>query len=93
MATKNDALISIPPDFPADNYKSALSGAQLKLAMFEIDGKYYQEGCTPDELYDRYLMCEDLVSQGHGYCQRKIKKEKLLIRRQRCFVSILVCSQ
>lgn len=37
-------LESIPHDFPNDNGQSALAGAQPKLSMVEIDGKYYREG-------------------------------------------------
>lgn len=38
---------SIPPDFPNNNYSSSLAGAQPKIAMIEVDGKYYAEGNTP----------------------------------------------
>lgn len=67
-------LTSIPADFPTDNYNSALSGAQPKLAMVEIEGKFYPEGNTPRQLLERYLMCADLANQGLEYCNRKIKE-------------------
>lgn len=66
-------LASIPADFPNDNYSSALGGAQPKLAMVEVDGKFYPEGNTPMQQLERYLMCEDLAHQGLAYCNRKIE--------------------
>lgn len=74
MTTKNGELNFIPTDFPFDNFQSALSGAQPKLAMVEVEGKYYQEGNTPLQQIERYLMCEDLAHQGLEYCKRKIKE-------------------
>ncbi len=64
---------SIPQDFPINNYTSALSGAQPKLAMVEIGGKFYVEGNTPEQQLERYLMCEDLAHQSLAYCLRKIE--------------------
>lgn len=63
---------SIPSDFPSDSYRSSLAGAQPKIAMVEVDGKYYAEGNTPDQQLERYLMCEDLAQQGSVYSNRKI---------------------
>jgi hypothetical protein len=65
---------SIPPDFPTNSYSSSLAGAQPKIAMVEVDGKYYQEGNTPDQQLERYLMCEDLAEQGRAYCKRKLEE-------------------
>ena len=65
---------SIPQDFPSDNYVSALGGAQPKLAMVLIDGKYYPEGNTPEQQLERYVMCEDLAHQGLAYCTRKLEE-------------------
>lgn len=63
---------TIPADFPSNSYQSSLAGAQPKIAMVEVDGKYYAEGNTPDQQLERYLMCEDLAEQGSVYCKRKI---------------------
>lgn len=63
---------TIPADFPSNIYQSSLSGAQPKIAMIEVDGKYYAEGNAPDQQRERYLMCEDLAEQGSVYCKRKI---------------------
>jgi hypothetical protein len=45
---------TIPVDFPANSYSSSLAGAQPKIAMVEVDGKYYAEGNTPDQQLERY---------------------------------------
>ena len=74
MTVKSNELISMPTDFPSNNYSSALCGAQPKLAMVEIEGKFYTEGNTPEQQLERYLMCEDLAHQGLEYCNRKIKE-------------------
>lgn len=63
---------TIPTNFPSNIYQSSLAGAQPKIAMVEVDGKYYSEGNTPDQQLERYLMCEDLAQQGSVYCNRKI---------------------
>lgn len=63
---------TIPANFPSSSYQSSLAGAQPKIAMVEVDGKYYSEGNTPDQQLERYLMCEDLAQQGSVYCNRKI---------------------
>lgn len=68
-------LSCIPQDFPNDNYQSSLAGAQPKIALIEIDGKYYPEGNTPEQLLERYKLCEDLAEQGLAYCLRKIEDE------------------
>lgn len=73
MTSKHELVTNIPLNFPSDSYASALSGAQPKLAMVLIDGKYYPEGDTPTQKLERYLMCEDLAQQGLEYCKRKIK--------------------
>jgi hypothetical protein len=74
MTFKHELATNIPLNFPRDNYASALSGAQPKLAMVEIDGKFYPEGNTPMQQLERYLMCEDLAHQSLEYCNRKIKE-------------------
>lgn len=65
--------ITIPTDFPFNIYQSSLAGAQPKIALVEVDGKYYQEGNTPDQKLEQYVMCEDLAHQSLAYCLRKIK--------------------
>lgn len=66
--------IAIPTDFPFNIYQSSLAGAQPKIALVEVDGKYYQEGNTPDQKRAQYLKCEDLAHQSLAYCLRKIEE-------------------
>lgn len=65
--------ITIPTDFPFNIYQSSLGGAQPKIALVEVDGKFYQEGNTPDQKLEQYVMCEDLAHQSLAYCLRKIE--------------------
>jgi hypothetical protein len=62
----------IPADFPAWPEMTALSGAQPKIALVEIAGKYYAEGARPEDRQAQYEMCEDLAHQGVVYCKRKL---------------------
>ena len=60
----------IPDSVPLDPWPAALSGAQPKLAVRLIDGKYVT-GLTDAERIERYEICEDLAQQLVGYCRRK----------------------
>lgn len=60
-----------PSDFPRQNSLSALSGAQPKLSVLKIDGRYYLDQPDEDEIYQRYDVCADLVQQLISYCNRK----------------------
>ena len=60
-----------PSDFPRQHGFSALSGAQPKLSVIKIDGRYYLEQPDEDEIYQRYDVCADLVDQLVTYCERK----------------------
>lgn len=62
--------MSIPEDFPREPDPSALSGAQPKLAVRLVDGKYIS-GYTAEERAERHDMCADLVLQLARYYQRK----------------------
>ena len=62
----------IPDDFPVRSAISAISGAQPKMALVEVEGRYYAEGATPDDRKAQYAMCEDLAHQGVVYCRRKL---------------------
>lgn len=59
-----------PKDFPRQPCFSALSGTQPKLSVVEIDGRYYLDQPSEDEIYQRYEMCADLVEQLVAYCNR-----------------------
>jgi hypothetical protein len=63
---------NIPEDFPVRGTTVAITGAQPKLALVEVEGRYYPEGATPEDRRAQYEMCEDLAHQGVVYCQRKL---------------------
>lgn len=60
-----------PSDFPRQHQFSALSGAQPKLSVLEIDGRYYLDEPDEGEIYQRYDVCADLVEQLIEYCEKK----------------------
>jgi len=53
----------IPKNFPRPEYPSALPGTQPKLIMTKYKEKYYVVGCTPPEIYERWRLCVDYVTQ------------------------------
>ena len=61
---------SVPEDFPKDPFPSSVSGAQQKLSVRLIDGKYIQR-LSDDERFERFEICADLVEQLVVYCRRK----------------------
>ena len=70
------AAAAIPDDFPSDSLiPGSLSGAQPKLALVEVNGRFYAEGQTPQEVQQRYELCEDLAHQGAAYCQQKLAEK------------------
>ena len=62
----------IPEDFPVRSTISAISGAQPKLALVDVEGRYYPECATPEDRRAQYEMCEDLAHQGVVYCRCKL---------------------
>jgi hypothetical protein len=58
-----DDVGSIPSDFPRDGCLSSLAGFQPKIAAVIHDGKYYNSGYNPTELFERWDKCEDLAVQ------------------------------
>jgi hypothetical protein len=52
----------VPDDFPRDVTPASLSGAQPKLAVRMIDGKFVG-GLTAEERAERWTVCEDLAHQ------------------------------
>ncbi|CAG9219300.1 conserved hypothetical protein [Paraburkholderia caribensis] len=63
----------IPDDFPRESASGSVAGAQPKLLVREIDGRY-RSGLTDDELWTRYDACEDLAGQLVGYASRKMSE-------------------
>jgi hypothetical protein len=63
--------LEIPADFPVERVIAAVSGAQAKMPMVEVGGKYYDHGTSPSEVAAAYALCEDLAAQLTAYCERK----------------------
>lgn len=61
----------LPADFPRTTSQGSISGAQPKLLLRKI-GDMYQAGPTDDEVYERYIACDDLAEQLAAYATRKM---------------------
>ncbi len=57
-----DETEKAPVDFPRSETPGAVSGAQPKLLLTKV-GDRFVAGFTEDEIYRRWLVCEDLVQQ------------------------------
>ncbi|CAJ0683609.1 hypothetical protein [Ralstonia wenshanensis] len=68
---------TIPPDFPRETPLASVPGAQPKLAVRLVNGKYIS-GLTDEEWLDRYDGCEDLAQQCVIYCTRKVAENPAL---------------
>lgn len=53
----------VPEDFPRPVHLGAIGGAQPKLLAVEFQGRYYEPGMTPPEIYERWVICSDLTEQ------------------------------
>ncbi len=62
---------TVPDDFPRAPAPGVVSGAQPKLLVREMGGRYHT-GLTDDELWTRYDVCEDLAGQLAEYASRKM---------------------
>jgi hypothetical protein len=67
MAARHTA----PDDFPRARVPGVVSGAQPKLLVQEIGGRYHA-GLTDEELWTRYDVCEDHAGQLAEYASRKM---------------------
>lgn len=61
----------VPDDFPREPDSGAVTGAQPKILVRKVDGRY-QTALTDEELRGRYDACEDLAAQLSEYALRKI---------------------
>lgn len=52
----------VPEDFPRGTTAATVPGAQLKFNARRINGRFVV-GLTPEELYERWDLCEDLARQ------------------------------
>lgn len=65
-----DGLTGVPEDFPRGFTAASIPGTQPKFLARKIDGRFLV-GLTKDELYERWLFCEDLARQLTARTQRK----------------------
>ncbi|WP_433866469.1 hypothetical protein [Ralstonia wenshanensis] len=68
---------SIPADFPRDVPPASVPGAQPKVGVRLVNGKYIT-GLTEEEWLERYEGCEDLAQQFVTYCTRKVSENPAL---------------
>lgn len=61
----------IPDDFPRSRDPGSVAGVQPKLLVLEDQG-LYQSGLTDDEMWTRYVVCEDVAVQLSEYVRRKM---------------------
>ena len=55
--------IQVPRDFPHPSIHGAVSGFHSKLLLKKHSDSFYATGCTPPELYSRWLRCDDIAQQ------------------------------
>lgn len=53
----------VPDDFPRTPVLGAVAGSQPKFLATLYNGRYYLNGCTPPEIYERWLLCENVSGQ------------------------------
>lgn len=63
----------IPDDFPREPPPRLVPGAQPKLLVREVNGRYF-DGLTEKELWTRYDVCEDIARQLSMYTSRKMRQ-------------------
>ena len=61
----------LPDDFPREPDPGSVTGVQPKLLVREVDGRY-QSGLSQEQLWVRYVACEDLAAQLCEYASRKM---------------------
>lgn len=52
---------AVPLDFPRPAIRGAVPGTQPKLLVTRYEGKFYETGCTPPEIYARWEYCESIA--------------------------------
>ena len=68
---------TVPTDFPRQPPLGSVPGAQPKLLVRQINGRYIT-GLTEEEWLERYECCEDRAQQFVSYCARKIAENPSL---------------
>ncbi|VBO96041.1 hypothetical protein [Burkholderia pseudomallei] len=62
----------VPDNFPRESPQGAVSGAQPKLLLRKV-GDTYCAGLTDADVYDRYIVCDDLAQQLAAYASHKMR--------------------
>jgi hypothetical protein len=53
----------IPDDFPKTPLPGSVSGSAPKFLAVHFNGKFYETGCSPPEVIERYEVCQNLAEQ------------------------------
>lgn len=53
----------IPDDFPRTPIPGAVPGVAPKFLAVRFNDKFYETGCSPPEVVERFEICEDLAEQ------------------------------
>ena len=67
-AGSDNRFSNIPENFPCTPSGYSLSGLQQKLALLRYEGKFYEPGAHPHEVYERWDIYEDLAKQFAQRC-------------------------
>ncbi len=59
----DDNKFKIPDDFPKPIHTGAVGGSQPKFLVVMYNGRFYEPGATPPELYERWTICRELAEQ------------------------------
>jgi len=51
---------AVPANFPRPRLLAAVPGAQPNPIVVKYEGRFYQPGCTPPEIYERWDYCEHI---------------------------------
>ena len=77
MSSDHPNYPGVPADFPLIAVGSALPGYYFKFSAVEENGKYYQQGLSPIQVKDDYLLCEDIAQEMIRYYDKKVAEQKL----------------
>ena len=64
-------LVDVADDFPRSRHLSSVGGAQPKLLLRRVQGRY-REGWTESELIERFYVCHRFVEYLTPYCREKL---------------------
>lgn len=64
-------LVDVPDDFPRSRHLYSVGGAQPKLLLRQVQGRY-REGWTNSELIERFDVCRRFAEYLTPYCSEKL---------------------